>query len=86
MARYLTVILFTAFFASTLTYMVTDPRHYASVAQEAIIHRVVEEYCHSPMSSADRYIGRTGAAATIAMQADLGALAYAEVLKCKIGM
>lgn len=68
----------------TTTYVLMDPRQWASETQEVIIGGVVAEYCTPTKGSPDRYMGRTGAAATIAVKAGLGPLAYAEVLKCKL--
>jgi len=78
------LVIAVAAMSSALTYLALDPRHWADATQEAILERVTAEYCQIESGSPERYIGRTGAAASIAVKAGLGPLAYAEVLKCKV--
>jgi hypothetical protein len=78
----------TAILAFTLgaasAYLCLDPRHWADQTQEVIISHMVAEYCHPAPWSPERYAGRTLAIASVAVAADLGPLAFAEVAKCQL--
>ena len=67
---------------SIVCFMIFDPITHVSQAQKTILANVVDAYCNYN-GPTDFRIGRMALAAKIASQANLGPLAWIEIMKCK---
>jgi hypothetical protein len=83
--RGLGLIVAVALVASVLTILATNPRLAATQAQEAIVSRFLQAYCHpDPKWRDDFRLGETAAASRTAVEAGIGGLTVVEFAKCKL--
>ena len=84
----LALILFVAIAAALATYLLFDPRRYATTAQEAIISTYLECYCNrsSLCGEKEEFIGETAALSRVVIRSRLDKLAFVEFAACKAGL
>ncbi len=85
--RMIGLIIAVVLISSALTILATNPRLAATQAQEAIVSRFLQAYCHpDPKWRDDFRLGETAAASRTAVEAGIGGLTAVEFAKCKLTM
>ena len=83
--RAIGLVIAVALMSSAVTILATNPRLAATQAQEAIVSRFLQAYCHpDPKWRDDFRLGETAAASRTAVEAGIGGLTAVEFARCKL--